>query len=272
MSFKKIPDIAEISGRRFVIDHQLRAIAVLVIATTTPLFLLASCVTVGPAKIFRSALSKVKTETKIPILLPSELPSPIKEREIHFVDGHGESGKYDIALYYEKNAGDAGFAGYFAGEAKGTVAFKEKVKLEDGITGFFFGRSCGGSCSPSTIEWVENGILYTAQLQIEYNMRNWLSLNFPVWEFLTQKPALIHLRQRRLRRLRMLGTPRPTYWPKEPSARPNARNSVASTRLAYRVLQRTEAQRAQDLCQTPSGDEKSSPRRSNFEQTGSAII
>src|SRR5437868_2037834 len=74
-----------------------------------------------PSNVFQSALAQVKTKTQVAILLPSELPAPIKERDIHFSIGKAELNKYEIALYYVAGAGDAAFVGYFSGDANGQL-------------------------------------------------------------------------------------------------------------------------------------------------------
>ena len=138
-----------------------------VAAVVCSMLLMTSCFAGDPAKFFQSVLPQVKHETSVPILLPSELPPPLKEGEIHFADGNGEHNKYSITLFYEESAGYAAFVGYFSGEAKGKTSFKgKKVELVNGITGYFKGKSCGGSCSPSQIEWSLDDVLYTLQLKI----------------------------------------------------------------------------------------------------------
>ncbi len=121
----------------------------------------------SPAKVFQSTLAQVKARTQIPILLPSEFPAPIVEKDIHFADGNGKRNKYEITLYYEEGARDAAFVGYFAGEAIGKFHAKgKKVNLADGVTGYFKRKSCGGSCSPSQMRWHQDNVLYTLQLKL----------------------------------------------------------------------------------------------------------
>lgn len=121
----------------------------------------------SPAKVFQSVLAQVKAKTQIPILLPSEIPAPIKEEDIHFATGSGKQRNYGITLYYEEGFGDAAFVGYFSGEALGKFhANGKKVKLANGVTGQFTRKSCGGSCSPSQIWWQQDNVLYTLQLKL----------------------------------------------------------------------------------------------------------
>jgi len=120
----------------------------------------------SPAKVFQSVLVQVKAKTEVPILLPSEFPPSIKTEDIHYVQGVGNPTKYEITLYYEQE-GDAGFLGYFSGEVgRKPIGKGKKVILENSINGYFKGKSCGGSCSPSQIDWLQDNVLYTMQLKL----------------------------------------------------------------------------------------------------------
>jgi hypothetical protein len=43
--------------------------------------------TMEPAAVFKPALEQIRRQTRIPILLPSKLPSPIRERDIKNASG-----------------------------------------------------------------------------------------------------------------------------------------------------------------------------------------
>jgi hypothetical protein len=125
------------------------------------------------AGVFRSVLPKVKSETNIPVLLPSKLPSTVKEQEIKVVDGQGTEHGYEVSLYYEEGCGNACFAGFFSAKRgeKPEPEFSDKVlRLSNGIMGYYTGISCGVSCTPPQIEWLYEGALYTVQFRI--NGRN----------------------------------------------------------------------------------------------------
>lgn len=134
------------------------------------MLLMNSCFADTPAKVFQSVLPQVKAETAIPILLPSEFPAPIVEEKIHDIEGKGTNTSYEFNLYYEKDYGNAGYFGSFTGELGGNRHFKGKqVTLENGITGYFWGKSCGGSCSPSHFAWLQDKVLYSIELKIAVN-------------------------------------------------------------------------------------------------------
>ena len=121
------------------------------------------------ASVFRSVLPKVKSETKVPILLPSKLPSTVKEQEIKVVDGEGTENGYEVSLYYDEGCGNACFAGFFSAKRgeKPEPEFSDKVvRLLNGIKGYYIAKSCGVSCAPPQIEWLYEGALYTVQFKV----------------------------------------------------------------------------------------------------------
>jgi hypothetical protein len=119
--------------------------------------------------VFLSVLAEVKAKTRVPVLLPSELPKPFNDAK-HASAG-ASADDYAVSLYYELGAGDAGFAASFG--ASGHLRFSprelgnvRKVKLANGIAGFFRPVSCGGSCAPSNLWWEEGAVLYQIQLKL----------------------------------------------------------------------------------------------------------
>jgi hypothetical protein len=100
---------------------------------------------------------------KTPVLVPSRLNAGF--RPSHLYAGGGRShGGYDIQLGAAPDCNDATacFVAEFSA-GKGTLGFRDTVALSKGIVGSFHPISCGASCGPATIEWIESGILYTIQ-------------------------------------------------------------------------------------------------------------
>jgi hypothetical protein len=121
------------------------------------------------ARVFRRVLGKLKRETKVPILLPARLPRTVKESDIHIVQGDGKPDGYEVTLSYKPDCGDACVAGWF--EAKrGDKAvmrdFDKRVRLVNGIRGFYRAKSCGMSCTPPEIDWQYKGVLYAVQFNV----------------------------------------------------------------------------------------------------------
>jgi hypothetical protein len=119
------------------------------------------------ARVFTSVLPELKAKTDIPVFLPGKLPKPIGNAEHALVKAAEK--EYSISLYYELDVGDAGFATEFGAEAEPKYQPQElgntqEVKLAHGIRGFFRPVSCGASCAPANLWWVEAGVLYQVQL------------------------------------------------------------------------------------------------------------
>ncbi|HXP40020.1 MAG TPA: hypothetical protein VN833_07095 [Candidatus Acidoferrales bacterium] len=118
--------------------------------------------------IFRSVLTEVKAKTKVPVLLPSELPFyDVK----HATVDKAAAGEYSISLYFELGEGNAGFAASFGASDNSRYSPQElpnvrEVKLATGITGFFRPVNCGGSCAPANLWWKEESVLYQIQLKL----------------------------------------------------------------------------------------------------------
>jgi len=52
----------------------------------------------------------------------------------------------------------------FVPEEYRDLAFADtEIPLANGLTGHYKGLSCGASCAPPLIEWVQDGVLYTIQ-------------------------------------------------------------------------------------------------------------
>jgi len=128
----------------------------------------------GLAQIFKSLLPQIKEKTKVPVFLPSDLPQPIGKAQ-YSVAGDLQADKYEISLYYELGIGDAGFAAFFTGQADAKYRPEElpnikEVKLARGTKGFFRPVSCGGSCAPANLWWMDGRGLYQIQLKLSPTM------------------------------------------------------------------------------------------------------
>lgn len=123
----------------------------------------------GPAPIFRPALEQIQSQTRIPILLPSRLPSAIPESAIKLASGEVRKDGYFISLYYSADA----IASYAAGFGGSTSILKaqdltdtRRVALSGGRAGMFRPVSCGSSCAPANLWWEQNGVMYQIQIKL----------------------------------------------------------------------------------------------------------
>jgi len=124
----------------------------------------------APAPVFKSALEDIRGKTRIPILLPTRLPSIIAEGEIKLAYGEVRKDGYFISLHYEEIGSNASYAAGFGGE---TSTFRltelgntKSVALSRGRTGAFRPVSCGGSCAPANLWWEQDGATYDIQIKL----------------------------------------------------------------------------------------------------------
>jgi len=125
--------------------------------------------------IFVSVLAGVKAKTRVPVLLPTELPRPFSDAKHASVD-KATADEYAVSLYYELGVGNAGFAASFEATNNPHYSPRElgnvrEVKLAGGITGFFRPVSCGGSCAPANLWWEQGAVLYQIQLKLPSTVR-----------------------------------------------------------------------------------------------------
>jgi hypothetical protein len=124
----------------------------------------------GPALVFRPALEHIQAQTRIPILLPSKLPTVIRGRDIKLAWGEIREGGYFISLYYSEPGVDATFAAGFGGSTRiEHLSDAHRVELSGGRTGMFMPVSCGGSCAPANLWWEQNGVMYQIQIKLNSN-------------------------------------------------------------------------------------------------------
>jgi hypothetical protein len=120
--------------------------------------------------VFRSVLTEVKAKTRVPVLLPTELPFYDHDLEHARVD-KATAAEYAISLFHKLGVGDAGFAASFHASknrhfSPREIADVSEVKLATGITGFFRPMRCGVSCAPMNLWWKQGAVLYQIQLKL----------------------------------------------------------------------------------------------------------
>jgi hypothetical protein len=125
--------------------------------------------------VFLSVLAEVKANTRLPVLLPAELPKPFSDAK-HATVGKTTADEYAVGLYYELDAGNAGFAASFEATNNPRYSPRElanvrQVKLASSITGFFRPVDCGGSCVPANLWWEQGAVLYQIQLKLPSTLR-----------------------------------------------------------------------------------------------------
>lgn len=126
----------------------------------------------GPASVFKPALEQIQSQARISILLPSRLPSVIRERDIKLAVGEVSDHGYFISLYRSEMGSEATFAAGFSGstEILHDLPNIREVALSGGRTGLFRPVSCGGSCAPANLWWEQHGIMYNIQIKLRSDL------------------------------------------------------------------------------------------------------
>ncbi|MEB3340892.1 hypothetical protein [Okeania sp.] len=108
-------------------------------------------------------LPKIKAQTNVPILLPTELLITEIDREI-YVEGEGTNNGYKITLAFTPDCtANACSIGYFSAEKEGKPLedeFSRELILVQDIKGYFRPLSCGASCALPIIGWEYKGVFY----------------------------------------------------------------------------------------------------------------
>ena len=111
-----------------------------------------------PAK-FRTQIPQVEKKSGLSVRLPASVRVYFRRT---YADAFATRTTYRLDLGAARNCGSATacFIASFAGMRGGKPAFRRKVQLTRGITGYFKPVTCGASCSPAFIQWKEGRVLY----------------------------------------------------------------------------------------------------------------
>jgi hypothetical protein len=113
-------------------------------------------------KLFEKRLPKVKDKTDVPVLLPQKYRSDARR---HFPSASGGEGGYTFSIAAVRHCGGATacFIADFAAQRGEQPHYTRTVRLTGGRTGYFKPLTCGASCSPPVIEWLDGDVLYWIQ-------------------------------------------------------------------------------------------------------------
>ena len=111
------------------------------------------------------AVRTAARESKIPVRVPARLNLDYDKGL--YGQGGGDRRSFFVTLAATRRCGaNACSLGSISGERGGTPSFRRTVALANGITGYFKPLSCGGSCSPPQIQWIQGGVLYDIQAKV----------------------------------------------------------------------------------------------------------
>jgi hypothetical protein len=133
------------------------ALALLLLAPSA-----ASAKAIDLPELFANVLPKVKSKTEVPVLLPQTYISDAKK---HVPSGSGRKRGYTLSIAAIRDCGGATacFIADLRAQRGEDPHFTREIALTGGRTGFFKPLTCGASCSPPIIEWVEDDVLYSIQ-------------------------------------------------------------------------------------------------------------
>lgn len=142
----------------------------LVLALALALPAQAPAADVDVPKLFRTHIAKIKRVTNTRVLLPNTLPGyPNADvpRLYAFGGPDDETAGWSLSLAAIKPCGaNACSIAYFTATPGARPTARKRVGLARGTTGYFRPLSCGGSCSPPSIEWRSRGVLYEFQAKV----------------------------------------------------------------------------------------------------------
>jgi hypothetical protein len=107
-------------------------------------------------------LPDVKASRELPVLLPSTFIT--KQKTKLYARGVGDPSEYLVTLTDRKGC-TANYCtvAYFSGRKGLRLAGGRSVSLAKGAKGRYQPRSCGASCTPPSVSWKVNDVLYTVQ-------------------------------------------------------------------------------------------------------------
>lgn len=110
-------------------------------------------------------LKAVNRVSEIPVLLPSRLTAEFPRL---YSFGRGRAGSYELEVSSRRSChgANACFVAGFTGARGERPSATHKVRLARGRTGYYQPVRCGASCAPASVEWRQEGVLYTIQSKL----------------------------------------------------------------------------------------------------------
>ncbi|HEX8208041.1 MAG TPA: hypothetical protein VF587_18395 [Solirubrobacteraceae bacterium] len=140
----------------------MKRISILALLTSLAIPAVADAATYRVARVLKDDLQRVGPRTDIAIRVPFRIGLDYDKGV--FGEGSGSKNRYTLEINAADDCGaNVCFLAQFQGEKGGEPSFTREVDLAKGITGYYKPLSCGGSCSPPMIEWVQGGVLYSIQ-------------------------------------------------------------------------------------------------------------
>lgn len=128
---------------------------------------LAATPTISLDKVLAKPTTKVRSQTKLSILLPKSFPINDAATKL-YANGDGSRDRYTFRLTTTRTCeANYCFAASFSAErgirkASGGT----RVALAKGRKGTYWKLSCGASCAPAVLTWTERGATYTIEAMV----------------------------------------------------------------------------------------------------------
>lgn len=115
------------------------------------------------APILQGVLPQLRQMTRLPILLPSELPPTTEQL---YVGASAEESSYSLEIGYQPGcSGNACMAGSFFASTESFGRDGKSITLANGIRGYYLERTCT-NCGDSSLSWEQNGVSYLIRYKV----------------------------------------------------------------------------------------------------------
>ena len=123
--------------------------------------------TIAPARALAKQVARIKRHTRVPVLLPDRVRIEVPHRHGIEAKWTSNASGWTLSLGIGPRCGGANacFVGSFSAERGGRPAFRKRVPLRGGVTGYYKPVTCGASCSPPELQWRRRGVLYDLQFR-----------------------------------------------------------------------------------------------------------
>jgi hypothetical protein len=117
---------------------------------------------------FSAVVPQIKRQARIAVRLPSRADLDIGTTQQLYATGKARRGRYDLELAGSSrcHGADACFIAAFTARRGQALGERANVRLARGVRGVYHPLSCGASCSPPSIAWVQRGVRYDVQIRI----------------------------------------------------------------------------------------------------------
>jgi hypothetical protein len=113
-------------------------------------------------KLLKNEIADLRPIAGVDILVPSTMRVFVKPSRIRGNGVRLDGGGYNIDVGVGSRCGGANacYVANFSAVRGEKPTFTKRVKLRGGRTGYWKGLTCGASCSPAAIQWVQKNVLY----------------------------------------------------------------------------------------------------------------